>query len=46
MHWYNFVGLTGKIIGMDTFGESAPAADLFKEFGITVEAVVDAVESL
>src|SRR5690554_2961232 len=45
-YWHKFVGLTGKIIGMDTFGESAPAADLFKEFGITVEAVVDAVESL
>ena len=45
-YWHKFVGLTGKIIGMDTFGESAPAADLFKEFGITVEAVVAAAESL
>lgn len=44
-YWYKFVGLNGKIIGMDTFGESAPAADLYKEFGITVEAVVDAVKS-
>ena len=45
-YWYKFVGLNGKIIGMDTFGESAPAPLLFKEFGITVEAVVEAVNSL
>ncbi|UTW47972.1 transketolase [Bacterioplanoides sp. SCSIO 12839] len=44
--WYKFVGLQGKIIGMDTFGESAPAGELFKEFGITTDAVVDAVNSL
>ncbi|ASP37431.1 transketolase [Bacterioplanes sanyensis] len=44
--WYKFVGLNGKIIGMDTFGESAPAGDLFKEFGITTDAVVEAVNSL
>lgn len=45
-YWYKFVGLDGKIIGMTTFGESAPAKDLFKHFGITTEAVVDAVTSL
>ncbi len=45
-YWYKFVGLDGKVIGMTTFGESAPAKDLFKHFGITVEAVVDAVKSL
>lgn len=45
-YWYKFVGLNGKIIGMDTFGESAPAPLLFKEFGITTEAVVEAVNSL
>lgn len=45
-YWYKFVGLNGKIIGMETFGESAPAGQLFKEFGITVEAVVDAASSL
>ncbi len=45
-YWYKFVGLNGKIIGMDTFGESAPAPLLFKEFGITVDAVVEAVNSL
>ncbi|WP_419812002.1 transketolase [Bacterioplanoides sp.] len=44
--WYKFVGLQGKIIGMDTFGESAPASELFKEFGITTDAVVDAVNEL
>ena len=44
--WYKFVGLQGKIIGMDTFGESAPAGELFKEFGITTDAVVDAVNAL
>ena len=45
-YWYKFVGLDGKIIGMTTFGESAPAKDLFQHFGITTEAVVDAVKSL
>ncbi|MCH2041256.1 MAG: transketolase [Saccharospirillaceae bacterium] len=44
--WYKFVGLQGKIIGMETFGESAPAGELFKEFGITTDAVVEAVNSL
>jgi len=45
-YWYKFVGLNGKIIGMETFGESAPAGELFKEFGITTDAVVEAVNSL
>lgn len=45
-YWYKFVGLDGKVIGMTTYGESAPASDLFKEFGITDTAVVDAVNSL
>jgi len=45
-YWYKFVGLNGAIVGMDTFGESAPAGDLFKEFGITADAVVDAVNGL
>lgn len=38
--WYQFVGLDGLVIGLDRFGESAPAGDLFKEFGFTVDAVV------
>jgi len=39
--WYKYVGLDGIVIGMDTFGESAPADELFQHFGITAEAVVD-----
>ncbi len=45
-YWWKFVGLDGKVIGMSTFGESAPAKDLFKYFGITTDAVVAAVEEL
>ena len=45
-YWYKFVGLDGKVIGMTTYGESAPAEDLYKEFGITADAVVEAVQSL
>ena len=44
--WYKYVGLQGKVVGIDHFGESAPAAELFKEFGFTVENVVKAVESV
>ncbi len=43
-YWYKYVGLDGRIIGMDSFGESAPAEALFEYFGITTDAVVDAVE--
>ena len=45
-YWYKFVGLDGKVIGMTTFGESAPIKDLYQHFGITVDAVVEAVNSL
>ena len=45
-YWYKYVGFGGKIIGMRTFGESAPAELLFKEFGFTVENVVATAESL
>jgi len=45
-YWYKYVGLQGRIIGMDTFGESAPAGDLFKEFGFTVENVIDVAQEL
>lgn len=38
--WYKYVGLDGKVIGMDTFGESAPAGKLFVKYGFTVENVV------
>jgi len=44
--WYKYVGLNGKVIGINRFGESAPAGQLFEEFGFTVENVVKAVESL
>ncbi|MDF7667622.1 transketolase [Orbaceae bacterium ESL0727] len=43
---YKYVGLNGKIIGMTTFGESAPAEQLFKEFGFTVDNVLAKAESL
>ena len=45
-YWWKFVGLDGKVIGMTTYGESAPAKDLFKFFGITTDAVVAAVNEL
>jgi transketolase len=45
-YWWKFVGLDGKVIGMTTYGESAPAKDLFQFFGITTEAVVSAVNEL
>ena len=44
--WYKYVGTNGKIIGLDRFGESAPASELFKLFGFTAENVVAAVESV
>lgn len=44
--WYKYVGLDGEIVGMDRFGESAPAGELFKEFGFTVENVVAHAEKL
>jgi transketolase len=45
-YWYKYVGLNGAVIGMDSFGESAPAGDLFAHFNITVKAVVDAALEL
>ncbi len=44
--WYKYVGFGGKVIGLDRFGESAPAGELFKEFGFTVDNVVTTVEGL
>ena len=44
--WYKYVGLNGVVIGMDTFGESAPAKELFAYFGFTIDKVVEAVNSL
>ena len=44
--WYKYVGLTGKIIGMTSFGESAPAEQLFEHFGITRDKVLEAARTL
>ena len=44
--WYKYVGMKGIVIGIDTFGESAPARELFAYFGFTVDKVVEAVNSL
>jgi transketolase len=44
--WYKYVGMDGTVIGIDTFGESAPAKELFAYFGFTVDKVVDAVNDL
>lgn len=41
--WRKYVGLEGEVVGLDTFGESAPAGDLFKHFGFTVDNVVNKV---
>jgi len=43
-YWRKYVGLPGKVIGIDTFGESAPAADVYKYFDITADHVAKAVE--
>ncbi len=43
--WYKYVGLRGKVVGLDRFGESAPAGELFKLFGFTAANVVAAVEA-
>ena len=45
-YWLKYVGLNGKVIGLDTFGESAPAGDVYKHFGITAENVAAAVEDV
>ncbi|SUC78207.1 Transketolase 1 [Providencia stuartii] len=45
-YWFKYTGLNGAIVGMHSFGESAPAEELFKEFGITVENAVKAAKSL
>jgi len=44
--WRKYVGRTGEVVGMTTFGESAPAGELFKHFGFTVGHVVEAVKSV
>jgi transketolase len=44
-YWRKYVGLEGAVVGMTTFGESAPAGDLFKHFGFTVDNVVKTVKN-
>lgn len=46
MPWYKYVGLKGKVLGIDRFGESAPANELLKFFGFTKENVVSILETL
>ncbi|MBS3804101.1 MAG: transketolase [Oleiphilaceae bacterium] len=45
-YWHKYVGLDGRIVGMSSFGESAPAGDLFKTFGFTVDNVVSVAQDL
>ncbi|WP_312936225.1 transketolase [Pseudomonas sp.] len=45
-YWYKYVGLDGRVIGMTTYGESAPAGALFEEFGFTLENVLSTAEEL
>jgi transketolase len=45
-YWRKYVGLEGAVVGIDRFGESAPAGDLFKHFGFTAEHVAEAVRSV
>ncbi|MEE4409881.1 MULTISPECIES: transketolase [unclassified Serratia (in: enterobacteria)] len=45
-YWYKYVGLNGAIVGMTSFGESAPADQLFKAFGFTVDNVVAKAQAL
>jgi transketolase len=45
-YWRKYVGLEGAVVGIDRFGESAPAGDLFKHFGFTAENVAQAVRSV
>ncbi|WP_435806843.1 transketolase [Shewanella psychromarinicola] len=44
--WYKYIGFDGGVVGMTTFGESAPGGDLLKHFGFTVDNVVKTVQSL
>ena len=46
MPWYRYVGLDGSVIGLDHYGDSAPAAVLFREFGITAEHMAEEAEKV
>lgn len=45
-YWYKYVGLDGRVLGMHTYGESAPAGDLFELFGFTVDRVLELATEL
>ncbi|MGK2889715.1 MAG: transketolase-like TK C-terminal-containing protein, partial [Candidatus Malihini olakiniferum] len=45
-YWYKYVGLNGAIVGMTSFGESAPAEKLFEVFGFTIDNLVNVASSL
>jgi transketolase len=45
-YWLKYVGLQGKVLGIDTFGESAPAGEVFKEFGFTTDNLVKMIEEV
>lgn len=45
-YWYKYVGLAGQVLGMDRFGESAPASELFNMFGFTVENIVKLADEM
>jgi len=45
-YWRKYVGMEGAVVGIDSFGESAPAGELFKHFGITAENVANAVKGI
>ena len=44
--WWRYVGLTGQVVGIDHFGASAPAKDLFKQYGFTPEHVLQAIDKV
>lgn len=45
-YWFKYVGLSGKVVGLDTFGKSAPAEEVFKHFGIDTQNIVKAVNDV
>ena len=45
-YWYQFVGLDGRVVGMESFGESAPGGALFEHFGFTVDNVADTLTEI
>jgi transketolase len=45
-YWRKYVGTQGAVVGIDRYGESAPAADLFKHFGFTPDNIVKVVRSI